>query len=119
MFGLMSQMLGSRVLLPLGHRPSGKVRTSRAARTDDPSRRRNRKGREFGSAVVWLLFAVAAALGRLERSRLAALLGLELPDRHPAARGRVVVVEPEAADEERQPLEGDQLPARAAPKCPW
>ncbi|HVL06545.1 MAG TPA: sensor histidine kinase [Acidimicrobiales bacterium] len=33
--------------------------------------------------VVWLLFASAGALGRLERSRLGALLGLELADPYP------------------------------------
>jgi len=32
--------------------------------------------------VIWLLFAVATFLGRLERSRLAALLGLELANPH-------------------------------------
>jgi signal transduction histidine kinase len=32
--------------------------------------------------VVWLLFAVTTLLGRLERSRLAALLGLELANPH-------------------------------------
>lgn len=33
-----------------------------------------------GAVLVWLLFAVAQTLGRVERSRLAALLGLDLTD---------------------------------------
>jgi signal transduction histidine kinase len=33
---------------------------------------------------AWLLFVVAVGLGRIERSRLAALLDLELPSPHPA-----------------------------------
>jgi signal transduction histidine kinase len=34
--------------------------------------------------IGWLLFVLARGMGRLERSRLAALLGLELADPHPA-----------------------------------
>src|SRR5262245_11143876 len=32
--------------------------------------------------VAWLMFVTSAGLGRLERSRARALLGLELPDPH-------------------------------------
>ncbi|MEA2589477.1 MAG: hypothetical protein QOH66_2404 [Actinomycetota bacterium] len=38
--------------------------------------------------VLWLLFAVAGFLGWLERSRLAALLGLELANPHPPLENR-------------------------------
>ena len=38
--------------------------------------------------VAWLLFAAAQLLGRVERSRLAALLDLDLADPYPPAGGR-------------------------------
>jgi hypothetical protein len=34
-------------------------------------------------ASAWVLFVIARVLGTVERSRVAALLGVELPDPHP------------------------------------